>query len=61
MVRKNYMSPSVRYIKIQMESLLASSSNYIKVDHEEGVWEADANAESAFGSIWYTEENTLWE
>lgn len=61
MDRKNYISPSIRYIKIQVESLLAGSSKYIKVDHEAGVWEADANAESAFGSIWSTDDNTLWE
>ena len=61
MDKKNYIPPTLRYIKIQMETLLASSSKYIKVDHEEGVWEADANAESDFGSIWDSEDNMFGE
>lgn len=52
MKRKGYIQPSLRYINISPFTLLASSSNRISIDHEEGVWEADANEESQLNSIW---------
>lgn len=52
MKKKNYIHPSLRYIHISPYTLLAASSNRVSIDHEEGVWEADANKESQFNSIW---------
>lgn len=55
MSKKQYFSPSIRFIHIQGETLMAASSQQIGIDHEEGVWEADANQESDLGSIWDTD------
>lgn len=61
MKRKAYISPSLRYIHIQGDALLVSSSNRLSVSDEEGVWEADANREGDFASIWDSEENSFWK
>lgn len=56
-----YVSPSLRYILIQGDALLVASSRQVSVSHEEGIWEADANEESQFVSIWDSENNSLWK
>lgn len=59
MKRNKYIRPSLRYIHIQGDALLVSSNRQIAVDQEEGVWEADANHESHFGSIWDSADHIL--
>lgn len=60
MKRKAYISPSLRYINMQEDALLVSSSYQISVSDEAGVWEADANREGEFASIWDTDDHSLW-
>lgn len=57
MGRNKYICPSVRYISINTEVLLCSSTYQVNVSHDEGVWEADANKEGNFSSIW---DSDLW-
>lgn len=52
-----YVSPSMRYININEETLLCGSTYQVHVSHDEGVWEADANQESDFASIW---DSDMW-
>ena len=57
MSRNEYIRPSVRYININAEVLLCSSTYQVNVSHDEGVWDADANKESDCASIW---DSDLW-
>lgn len=57
MSRNEYIRPSVRYISINAEVLLCSSTYQVNVSHDEGAWDADANKESDFASIW---DSDLW-
>lgn len=57
MSRNEYIRPSVRYININAEVLLCSSTYQVNVSHDEGAWNADANKESDFASIW---DSDLW-
>lgn len=61
MKKAKYIRPSLRYVYIQGDVLLVSSCHQVSVSHEEGVWEADANKESNFSSIWDSEENSMWK
>lgn len=59
MKQKEYIRPALRYINIQGDVLLVCSNCQISVDQQEGVWEADANEEGRFGSIWDSADKTL--
>lgn len=59
MSRSKYIRPSLRCINIRIETLLCQSGNTVAVDHEEGVWDADANQESNFNTIWECGEQIL--
>lgn len=58
MKRSQYIRPSLRYLYIDAETLLCNSTYQVIVSHDEGTWEADANLEGNWGSIWDT---GLWD
>lgn len=59
MIKRKYIKPSLSQTMIQADSLLVSSPT-VGLDHTEGAWEADANKESGFGSIWDDSDNSIW-